>query len=191
MSHLARISLVALLTLSFTSTAQARECEGVTLPNQVTVDGTPLRLVGLGVREATVLNVNVYVAGLYLETPTRVAAQVINSAQKKRLVLHFVRDVDASDSREAMETNFKANGGSAPAFRARLAQLLPMIPAMRVGGHLIFTYLPGTGLQVHVGNRLKGTIEGEDFARVFFSIWFGPNPPNSGLKTGLLGGDCG
>jgi hypothetical protein len=164
MNQLARVLLVALLTLSLTSTAHARECEGVTLPNQVTVDGTPLRLVGLGVREATVLNVDVYVAGLYL---------------------------DASDSREAMETNFKANGGSAPAFRERLAQLLPMIPAMRVGGHLIFTYLPGTGLQVHVGNRLKGTIAGEDFARVFFAIWFGPNPPNAGLKTGLLGGECG
>lgn len=191
MKQLAHVLLTGIVILSLTSTAQARECEGVTLPNRVTVDGTPLQLVGMGVREATVLNVNVYVAGLYLETPTRVAAQVINSAQKKRLMLQFVRDVDASDVREAMENGFKGAGGSAPAFRARLAQLVGYIPAMREGGRLIFTYVPGTGLTVAVGGNVKGTIEGEDFARIFFTIWFGANPPNAGLKTGLLGGACG
>ena len=191
MKRFAHVLLTALLTITFASSAHARECEGVTLPNQVTVDGTALRLVGLGVREATVLNVNVYVAGLYLEHPTRNAQQVINSDQKKRLILHFVRNVDASDTREAMETNFKANGGNTPAFRERLTQLLGMLPGMQEGGRLIFTYIPGTGVQVQVGNRVKGTIAGDDFARIFFAIWFGPHPPNSGLKTGLLGGECG
>lgn len=181
----------ALLIVSLASPARARECEGVTLPNQVQVEGTALRMVGMGVREATALSVNVYVAGLYLENPTRNAREVINSAQKKRLVLHFVRDVDASDIREAMSEGFNENGGNTPALRQRLAQLVALLPAMREGGRLVFTYIPGTGVQVQVGGSVKGTIAGEDFARVFYSIWFGPNPPNAGLKTGLLGGECG
>jgi len=190
MKRFARIFLTLVLAVSISRTADARECEGVTLPNQVQVEGTALRLVGLGVREATVLSVNVYVAGLYLEHPTRNAGQVINSAQKKQLILRFVRNVDASDIREAMSDGFENNGNNA-ALRPRLNQLNQMLPAMRDGGRLVFTYVPGTGLQVMVGNRVKGTIEGEDFARTFFSIWFGPHPPNSGLKTGLLGGECG
>lgn len=191
MKRFATLFTTALLIVSLASPAQARECEGVTLPNQVTVEGTALRLVGLGVREATVLSVNVYVAGLYLETPTRNAQQVINTEQKKRLTLQFVREVEAADIREAMSDGFNHNGGNTPAFRQRLQQLVGMLPTMQVGGRLIFTYIPGTGLQVQVGPRVKGTIAGDDFARVFFSIWFGANPPNAGLKTGLLGGACG
>jgi hypothetical protein len=44
---------------------------------------------------------------------------------------------------------------------------------------------------VNVNGRSKGTIEGTDFARVFFSIWLGSQPPNPGLRSGLLGGSCG
>lgn len=188
MKRFSQLFLVLVLAVSMTRTADARECEGITLPNSVTVEGTTLRMVGMGVREATALQVNVYVAGLYLENPTRNAQQVIESAQKKRLILHFVRDVDASDIREAFTDGFGRNAGP---MRDRLNQLTRMIPAMREGGRLVFTYVPGTGVQVQVGARVKGTIAGEDFARVFFGIWFGPNPPNSGLKTGLLGGECG
>lgn len=191
MKRFAIVLTTAILIGLLASPAHARECEGVTLPNQVQVEGTALRMVGMGVREATVLNVNVYVAALYLETPTRNAQQVINTEQKKRLTLHFVREVSASDIREAMTTGFSSNGGNTPALRQRLQQLNALLPNMQEGGRLIFTYIPGTGLQVQVGPRVKGTITGEDFARVFFSIWFGASPPNAGLKTGLLGGQCG
>jgi hypothetical protein len=45
--------------------------------------------------------------------------------------------------------------------------------------------------QVDVNGAVKGTIKGDDFAKAFFAVWLGPNPPNPGLKTGLLGGACG
>ena len=50
----------------FALPARARECEGVNMPDQVTVESAKLVLNGMGAREATVFNVNVYVAGLYL-----------------------------------------------------------------------------------------------------------------------------
>lgn len=190
MKRLAQMFLVLVLAVSMSQTAHARTCEEVTLPNQVTVDGTTLRLVGMGVREATALQVNVYVAGLYLENPTRNATQVIQSNQKKRLILHFVRDVDASDVRDAYRTSLAAALRN-PALRERVNQLLGYMGAMREGNRMTYTYVPGTGVTVQIGTRVKGTIPGEDFARAFFSIWFGANPPNSGLKTGLLGGECG
>ncbi len=87
--------------------AYARECEHVRMPDTLTVDGVPLSLVGMGLREATIFNVNVYVAGLYLQHPTHAAAQVINSEQKKHLVLHFVHEVSRSDMVKAFREGFE------------------------------------------------------------------------------------
>lgn len=191
-TSLLRALLFAVACVAVSRPALARECEGVRLPNQVDVAGAHLALVGMGIREATALNVDVYVAGLYLESPTRNARQIIESQQKKRLVLSFVRDVDASDIAEAMTDGFRANaGGNLAALQARLRQMNGWLPSVTDGQRLVFTYVPGTGLEVQAGGRVKGVIEGEDFARTFFAIWFGPNPPNAGLKRGLLGGECG
>jgi len=53
----------------------AGELAGVTFPDQISVDSRTLLLNGMGLREATILKVDVYVAALYLErnrpTPTR------------------------------------------------------------------------------------------------------------------------
>ena len=53
------------------------------------------------------------------------------------------------------------------------------------------THKPDKGVAVDIGGVPKGLIEGDDFAKAFLSIWLGPNPPNAGLKAGLLGGPCG
>ena len=65
---------------------------------------------------------------------------------------------------------------------------------MRIGSVLTFAIQDSPLLsQINVeidGNR-KGTIKGRDFVRPFLSIWLGKEPPNPGLKVGLLGGGCG
>ena len=58
---------------------------------------------------------------------------------------------------------------------------------MKDGEEMMFTYIPDTGLEVSVRGTYMGTIEGSDFATVFFSIWLGDDPPNGGLRRGLLG----
>ncbi len=75
--------------------------------------------------------------------------------------------------------------------RSGIRRLNGWVTDVDEGDRMMFTYIPGTGLQVVVNGRRKGTIEGDDFARAFFNIWLGSNPPNSGLKRGLLGGSCG
>jgi len=186
------LAILTVLGLGTAGTAHARECEGVTLRNAVQVDGTQLSLNGMGVREATVFNVNVYVAGLYVESTSRDAAAILNSDTRKQLILHFVRDVDRDDITDAMTEGFRSNAaGQFAALQQRVNQLNGMLTAMDDGDEMTFTYVPGTGLQVKIGSRVRGTIEGADFARAFFSIWLGSHPPNRGLKTGLLGGACG
>jgi hypothetical protein len=173
--------------------ASARECEGVTMPNSSRVDGERLTLNGMGIREATVFNVNVYIAGLYVEGErSRNANDLLDTAKRKRLVLHFVRDVDGSDITEAFTEGFRSSAGSnLSSMQGNIRRLNGWMTDMEEGDVMQFTYIPGTGLRVDVKGRNKGTIEGDDFARAFFGIWLGSSPPNSGLKRGLLGGSCG
>lgn len=55
--------------------AQGKTCKGVSFPDQVQIEGSTLALSGLGLRQATMLKVNVYVAALYVtktsSDPTR------------------------------------------------------------------------------------------------------------------------
>ena len=62
--------------------ACAAELAGVVMPEQVTVDGKTLVLNGLGLREATFLRVDVYVAGLYLEEKSQDADKTQDSSHR-------------------------------------------------------------------------------------------------------------
>ena len=102
-----RVALAFLLCVSSISLpVLARECEGVTIPDQVSVDGTKLLLNGMGVREATIFNVNVYVAGLYLQKRSNDGAKIAATEEPKQMLLVFVRDVSKSDMAEAIQKGF-------------------------------------------------------------------------------------
>lgn len=190
MKKLARPLLLAALTLFAAVPAHARECADVRFADRVTVEGRNLVLNGLGIREATVFNVNVYVAALYVEQRSNNAAQILASDTKKRLVLRFVRDVDRDEIVGAFREGFQHAGGGA-ALAARVRQLNGWVPAARDGATWTFTYVPGSGTHAAFGGRERGVVPGVDFARAFFGIWLGSHPPNAGLKRGLLGGACG
>lgn len=188
------IPLIAALvaTLAFPTAALARSCGGVDFPNSVTVAGERLSLNGLGIREATVFNVDVYVAALYVATRARTADALLDLTHPIVLQLRFVRDVDQDTMNEALVQGFTRNaGGNRAALQARIDQLQRWVPNLTDGMNMVFTWTPGQGLQMKVDGRVLGVIPGEDFASVFFRIWLGPQPPNRGLRTGLLGGACG
>ncbi len=171
--------------------AGARECKGIDFPEHLQVGGTALTLNGLGMRKATFLKVNVYVAALYAATGSRDAAALVNLNAPQELILHFVRNVGASDMRNAWNEGFeRVAKDQMPALSARIALLTSWMTDMKTGQRLTFMRVPGTGTQVSVNGVVKGTITGDDFSRAFISIWLGPEPPNAELKSGLLGGPC-
>lgn len=168
----------------------AGELDGVEYPDQITVEGTELVLNGLGLREATIFKVNVYVAALYLEDYSSDGYAICESDRTKRLILHFVRGVGYGDIAEAWTEGFIKNAGNELlSFQDRIETLNSWMSDMSEGDRMMFTFIPGTGIEVSVKGEVKGVIEGVDFACVFLSIWLGDNPPNSGLRTGLLGED--
>lgn len=179
------------LLLAAAGAAGASECKGVDFPEHAQVNGTALTLNGLGMRKATFLKVNVYVAALYVASPSRDAAALVNLNAPQELILHFVRNVSASDIRNAWHEGFeRVAKEQMPSLSPRIALLSGWMTDMKTDQRLTFVRLPGTGTQVSVNGAVKGTITGDDFSRAFISIWLGPEPPNAELKSGLLGGPC-
>ena len=188
---LRRLAAAALLAL-FAVPLPAAECIGVSLPDRLETPGRqPLVLNGIGVRKATLFKVKVYAAGLYLAEPSSDAQAIIDQDRARHLTLHFVRDVDADDIREAWQEGFAANAGD------RLGELGPRIKALQAmmanfaeDDRLDFDYRPGQGTEVSINGRSQGSIQGADFGSALITIWLG-EPPNPEIKRGLLGGECG
>lgn len=180
--------LISFAPVLISAPARASKKEGVTMADQANVAGKTLVLNGMGVREATVFNVNVYVAGLYLEQKSSDPSAILGSAGAKQLVMHFVRDVERADLVDAFDSGFeKTAGRAAKALAPRVAQLNGWMTDMKVGDRMVLTEVPGAGIEVTIRGKKVGTIPGADFARAFWAIFIGPEPPNAGLKSGLLG----
>jgi hypothetical protein len=170
-------------------TAAALELAGVTLPDTTTVNGSSLKLNGMGVRTKTILKVKVYVAGLYLTTPSRDAAAIIATDEARQVVMHFLYSkVEKAKLTEAWREGFANNSAAAlPALKARLDEFCALWPDMASGERAVITYLPGTGTRLELGGKEAGVIPGKDFADAMFAVWLGGKPADAGLKAGMLG----
>jgi chalcone isomerase-like protein len=183
--------VIAVIAALGAGVAQGKECKGVNFPDQAQVEGSALTLNGLGLRQATILKVNVYVAALYVAKTSNDPNAILGSNSPYELILHWVRDVGVGDITKAWDEGFEKNAkGQLPALKDRIAMLNGWMADVKSGQRLTFTFKPGTGLQVNVNGAVKGTIKGDDFSKAFLSIWLG-DPPNPEIKTGLLGGACG
>ena len=186
------VVLVSAIIALSVGPVSGKECHGVNFPEQIQVQTSLLTLNGLGLRQATLLKVNVYVAALYVAQKSTDANAILAANTPKHLVLHFVRDVDGADIKKAWEEGFADNAkAQLPALKERIEQLQAWMVDMKSGQQLTFTHKPGAGIEVDVNGKVQGMVAGDDFAQAFLAIWLGPKPPNPGLKEGLLGGPCG
>ncbi|HEY1434177.1 MAG TPA: chalcone isomerase family protein [Thermoanaerobaculia bacterium] len=175
-----------LLGLAVVTSAVAAEVAGVKLPDTVTVDGKTLKYNGAGLRKKAIFKV--YVAALYVETPSKDAAALISSNQEKSVRLHMLRSVEGPKVSGAIAEAFELNSAAAmPQLKGRLDQLAKMIPDVKEGDEIALTWIPDKGTQVATRGTTAGTIEGRDFSDALLSVWLGPNPLQEDLKTGLTG----
>ena len=166
--------LIGAIALLSAGTAYGRECNGVVFPEQAQIQGGALTLNGLGMRKATLLKVNVYIAALYVAKKSNDPNAVLGSGSPYELVLQFVRDVGAADIARGWDEGFEKNAkGQLAALKDRIATLNGWMTDMKVGQRLIFSFKPGAGVQVNVNGAGKGMIKGDDFGKALLSIWLG------------------
>ena len=170
----ARVAVLALLTMGAT-------LAGVDMPDTVTVDGSTLVLNGIGLRQA--FRVKAYVGALYLEQRSSDSKTVIESPQRKRVTLRFLRDINGKQLASGWADSLRNVG----ARDAPIAQFTSLIGDVKKGDTMAFTSRPGPGVEVAVRDEVKGTVPGDEFSRALFTVWFGPKPGDENLKRGMLG----
>jgi chalcone isomerase-like protein len=181
---------VSVVLFAWASCISAKECRGIDFPERVQVAGQDLALNGLGVRKATFLKVNVYVAALYVSHPAREGKSLIGSTDPQQLTLQFVRNVSKDQLTDAWREGFeKVAKEQMAALNQRIERLNSWMTDVKTGQRLTFTRTSNS-IDVNVNGADKGSIEGQDFSRAFLAIWLGDAPPNPELKAGLLGGAC-
>jgi len=181
--------LILLSTLYITAIS-ARDIDGVSLPDKVTLKDTTteLQLNGAGYRTKFVFKV--YVAALYTETKvnTRDAVQVL--AGPKRVVMHFVYDEVAREKMsKAWHEGFEENNSKEQLkkLQARLDTFVNYFPDLKAGDEVLLDYIPASGTHVTINGEEKGIIDGADFYRALLDVWLGDEPADDDLKDAMLG----
>ncbi len=180
--------VILLSTMLAVAPATAGERAGIVMPDTIAIAGKTLQLNGMGLREATWLKIDVYVAGLYVEHASSNASAILASDEAKVIMLKFKRDVGSGDIVKAWNEGF-ANNATVPLAKLKplIAQLDSWMPSFAKGDTLSFVLIPGQGVTVAINGKRKGTLGDDDFARSLLAIWLGPKPPSNSLKTGMLG----
>jgi hypothetical protein len=101
--------------------------------------------------------------------------------------MHFLRDLTKAQLVEAFQEGFEANVKDRAPQKAAFDKMLTLVPDVKEGSTLTFTYVPGKGTTLSAGRNELGVFEGKGFADAVFAIWLGTKPPTEDLKKGLLG----
>ncbi len=147
---------------------------------------TTLELSGVG--ELRYLGfVKIYDGALYLPAEAD-SSQVLENIPK-RLEVRYVRSFKSKDFGPATIAGIKKNVDPETYARleSRIAYHNGLYDDIAPGDRVSLTYIPAVGTQLEINGTTKGTIEGADFARALFSMWFGEKPFDRGFKKALLG----
>jgi Chalcone isomerase-like len=178
--------LLGCLLLPFAPPTWGAEVDGVVLPEVKQVDGRTLQLNGFGQRTATILQIPVYVASLYLEHASRDPEEILRSAEEKVLVLRFQHDVSAAQARNAWRKALMNNCVMPCQLDpADVERFLAGVPAMHEGDNFELCFAGHTAV-ITANGRPLGHIDKPPLADAVLAAFLGPRPGSPTLKEALL-----
>jgi hypothetical protein len=181
-----RLFLVALL---FSSALTAAEVAGVKFEDRLEPQGLVLN--GAGLRKRFFFQV--YAIGLYLPKKTADAGDAVAAPGAKRIAIHMLRDVGASEFSEALAEGIRANHSEAEAKALEphvqaLGAIMAQAKEAKKGMAIVLDATPA-GTQVSIDGKAAGApLGGAAFFPALMRIWLGPAPVQDDLKAALLGG---
>jgi hypothetical protein len=182
-----KVILAAALVAAAATTAGAATVAGVNIEDRVTVNNQQLVLNGAALRKKFV--VKVYVGALYLAAKNSNATSILAADSPRRMVLHFIYDVDKGKMADAWTEGLADNTPNASAeVKTAFKTLSSWMEDMKEGQRIVATYLPGIGTTVEVNGKSKGTLGGKAVADAILNTWIGRKPgPGADFKKGVLG----
>ena len=181
-------SWFAVLAVSFAShICMGAIVQGVKLPDEALVGSKTLKLNGTGVRQATILHINVYAAGLYLEKPSTDASEILSSVAVKQLEMVFLRDVGHEKLEDAWKDSFEFNCKSdCEKFQPLLKRLSMTMGDVKKSESFSFLFYSDR-VELKTSRGKSETFANAPFTKLLLMTWLGAKPPTEDLKAGLLG----
>lgn len=181
-------ALAALAVALLATPASAAELDGVAMPDRLEAAGRELALNGMATRTYSPLRIRVYVAGLYLERPSRDAAGVLASPGAKVVAVHHLRPVGRDEAVAAWDHFLRANCTADCRFpEAAAAGFSAMLEPVARGDTMRLLFA-GDTVEVELNGRARGGVRDAGFARLLLATWIGDVPTSEGVRRGLLAG---
>ncbi|MCK9997203.1 MAG: chalcone isomerase family protein [Candidatus Krumholzibacteria bacterium] len=194
-AHIASLFVLLVLLLPLTAGAIVEPGTKMAYDDTVSIDSEAgnydLIVTGVGLREKTFMKVNVYVIvsyvieGAELEGDQGVA--LLNLDVPKMIKMDLVRGFSREKLVNAFKDVIEKNYDDMSAFQADMDEFFAYFTDdAQDGDELIFTYIPGLGLKTALNGEDKGLITNFEFVKALWTVWFGEEPANDGLKKDLL-----
>jgi len=167
---------------------------GTMFPGELKLSsGHDLAGLGTGLREATIMKVDVYAIASYVAKDTNLGedpgSALVALEVPKQLRIVFLRDIEGAKMRDACQNSIDKNfGKNTTSFAEDLETFMNQLPVkFRSGDHMNLTYVPGTGFWGEHNDTGSDPIDNPHLMHALWTIWFGEFPVNDGLKRDLLG----
>jgi len=186
------VLLVSLLAAPATGDMIVEEKSGIEFPSVLALPGPDgaIQLDALGTGIRTKFRFKVYAACFYAEKGADLGEEPCEAAIRgdfaKRIVMHFLRDVDAEKIAGAYrdgirktldEGHDEAIEGFCGLFTEKVLE----------GQTIVLTQLPGKGVLAEQDGQKLGILEDGKVIAALWATWFGEKPISGKLKKGLLG----
>lgn len=160
----------------------------------VTCDGQEVELVatGVGLREKTIMKVDVYTIVSYVATGADLGADkgagLVAAKTPKRVQMDLRRGFSREKLIGALVEVIEKNYEDMTPFAAELEMFKGYFTRdAQEGDVIVFDYCPVNGLAVILNDEIIGMIEKPAFTEALWTVWFGAKPAADGLKRDLLG----
>lgn len=156
------------------------------LEKSFSYDGRDLVLRSASLKEVTLLKVNVYWVGLYLEAADTPPDSVYDSDQVKAFVFHFLRDVKRAKLQEAwiQDLTVACESGCKPVI-AQGRVVARKMPDVRASQEIAYVLFPKR-VDVLIDGRVLGSLVGANATRAILATFLGPSAPLK-LRQDLIG----
>jgi hypothetical protein len=177
-------TLASAMLLSFSVNA-AQEVSGVSVPDNVSLEGTSLHYQGAGVRSK--FFIDLYVGSLFTQKADK---NVIKSQDVSAIRLNIISGLITSEKMiSAINDGFDgATAGNTAPISAEIAEFIGVFSEEIVkGDQFTLVSTPGKGLATYKNNEKLSTINNDAFRQAVLSIWLGDEPADDDLKDDMLG----
>ncbi|MGC6456710.1 MAG: chalcone isomerase family protein [Coraliomargaritaceae bacterium] len=117
------------------------------------------------------------------------AIHIISADRPFELRFHYLRNIKKQTILQSANRMLEKNLDVAQlqAISRQISELHEIYTDVKKGDRAILRYHPQTGTTFYFNEQPRLTLPGKDFAKYYFSIWFGRMPVSENMREALLG----